>query len=165
MGKCTADVALLLDVLAPAGLRFVEAVTLAAQSDLTSIRLGVPRAHFVASDNSDFGPAYSNEVKAEAVTLFEGVLDRLRAAIVQDPADIPHVERLWSQGGVTAEMSIHDGRSWNQGPTQHVVLTEYYDAINAYLSQRQGGGIRNLADLVAWNEAHPVGCIFLATNL
>lgn len=156
MGKCTSDVALLLDVITRGEKGFVKAIAIAESADLSTLRLGVPRKHFVASDNSDLGPAYAEDVKAEALAIFDRVLAELRPAVAEDPADIPRVEKLWGDGGSSTEEVSKDSRSWNQGPTQRVVVTEYFDAINEYLSQRQGGEIKSLADLIAWNEEHPV---------
>jgi amidase len=95
---------------------------------LTQVRIGVPRR--AMADREQF---------AELMQQFNAALSALAnaGATIVDPCDLPSAEQL------------QDVRSC-------VFATEFKAALNDFLADHAPAkGINSLADLIAWNEAHP----------
>jgi amidase len=131
---CVDDASLVLQAMAGADMR--DTATLAyfpdvgggdAAGSLQGVRIGVPR-RFVAD-------AVMNASREQAFEQVLGALSRAGAVIV-DPCDLPSAEQL------------HEVRSC-------VFRTEFKAGLDALLESYQPCGMRSMADIIAWNAAHP----------
>lgn len=137
MARTVADAALLLNALAgydpqdPAtwagrNRRPADYTAFLNKQGLVSARIGIPRDY------------YFEEVTPERLALFNRTVGIMRdlGAVIVDPADI---------------------RVSRQIVYSSVLLNEFKSALNAYLSQvREGCRVRSLADVIAFNHAHPM---------
>lgn len=153
MGKSTWDVAALLDQMRTSELE--SCVTVVEHAHLTvdrPPRMGVPRQGFSAAGLEDPDYNYSPEQKAQNESIFASVVTALQAMVVKDPADLPDDNQLWRD----SEDEPYQESLWALGPTRRLLRTEFFEGINAHLESRVGGEIKSLADLVKWNDEHPV---------
>jgi amidase len=135
MTRSAADAMLVLDAIAapdaldPISLLPERRSRDAARIDtLAGVRIGVPRR--AQADRPDF---------AAMLPLFERVLTQLSqaGASIVDPCDLPTAEQLL------------DVRSC-------VFRAEFKAALDAFLEQHGApGGMRSMADIIAWNAGHP----------
>lgn len=95
-------------------------------ASLQGARIGVARE-----------PYFTYSPKAARVADEALALIRDLGAVIVDPADIP----------TAREMEDSDAE-------HEVLLHEFKQGLNAYLRRRPGPGIRSLADLIRFNEAH-----------
>lgn len=137
MARTVADAALLLNVLAgydpldPAtwagrNRRPADYTAFLDKQGLVGARIGIPRDY------------YFEEVTPERLALFNRAVGIMRdlGAVIVDPADI---------------------RVSRQIVYSSVLLNEFKSALNGYLSQvREGCRVRSLADVIAFNHAHPM---------
>lgn len=154
MGKSVWDLTVLLEILT--GYSYQQ-YTEAPYTDLSRYRIGVPRKHFGAADTSNYGPLYSEKIKQEAEEAFERVVKH--ASPVLDPADIYKIERLWEDEAVQ-HFETTDHKDWGNGPNTHMMKIEYFHDLNAYLARRGCEKVPDMAALVKWNAANPVGHFF-----
>ena len=137
LGRCVADVVLAVRAVSGADPRDSVSLERAQQlregrarlpDSLESVRIGVPRK--AMADREQFSAVLPH---------FQRVLDALavaRATII-DPCDLPSAEQL-------------------QEMRSCVFATEFKASVNAFLEDHLAPcGIGSLADLIAWNSAHP----------
>jgi len=153
MGKTTWDVAALLDQMVNTRHEsYATVVDNAFASHSRPLRIGIPRKGFFAAENRKKGPDYAPELKAQAEAIFDSVVTALQALIIQDPADIPDENQAWRD----TEHEPYKEAPWVFHQTTRMLQTEFYEGINEHLATRVGGAVHSLADLVKWNEEHPV---------
>jgi len=95
---------------------------------LHGARIGIPREVYY-----DYSPP-ANQVAEQAIEALRSV-----GAEVIDPADVPGASEM---AGFTGERELE------------VLLYELKHDLDAYLAERGDPGIRSLADVIAFNEAH-----------
>jgi amidase len=93
---------------------------------LRGARIGVPRAVY-----------WGNSEKSDAIAEAAVALMRQLGAEIVDPADIPTAEAMQEEPG---EMEV--------------LLSEFKHDLDAYLTERDDPTMRNLADLIRFNEEH-----------
>lgn len=153
MGKSTWDVAALLDqMVAGSSESYITVVEQAIAKAGSPLRFGVPRKGFSASDTFEADPKYTPENRAQADSIFASVVAALQGLIVKDPADIPDPDPKWRD----ADDEPYKDSPWVLEQTRRMLRTEFYEGINGHLASRVGGTVRSLADLVKWNDEHPV---------
>ena len=153
MGKSTWDLAVLLGcMIGQPGVYddFISEVN----SDLAQFRLGVPRLHFNAYEDSNAGPPYDQAAKAEAIEIFDEVVRKLASGVALDPADFLSIKGLWTE--MDSESSVVEGDVSRCAPLRTIMDVEYYNALNDYLRTRGNDEVHDLASLVEWNAKHPV---------
>ncbi|CAD6585396.1 MAG: hypothetical protein TREMPRED_004126 [Tremellales sp. Tagirdzhanova-0007] len=161
LGKSTWDLAALLESMLLQHDSYIP-FTSPPHNDITRYKIGIVRRRFPADDA--MGEDAKNDDEANA--LYERSLESLRAsgAKMVDPADIQDVEQLWTQeaeenddgaelGGVSHPAGGDEGRARPEsGP---LIVTELYEAMNAYLSRLTDCKVKSIEELVEWNERNP----------
>ena len=165
LGKSTWDLAALLESMLLQHDSYIP-FTSPPHNDITRYKIGIVRRRFPADDA--MGEDAKNDDEANA--LYERSLESLRAsgAKMVDPADIQDVEQLWTQeaeenddgaelGGVSHPAGGDEGRARPEsGP---LIVTELYEAMNAYLSRLTDCKVKSIEELVEWNERNPASSV------
>jgi amidase len=98
-----------------------------ASPSLQGLRIGIPRRHIADNVLTDVRKAVFD--KALAVLAQAG-------AVIVDPCDLPGAARL-------------------QAVRSSVFRTEFKESLNTMLAALKPCGMTSLADIIAWNRAHP----------
>ena len=110
----------------------------------------------------------------EARALYERSLELLRisGARMVEPADIRDVEQFWTPAAegtdVGAELGgvSHSGsgrKGWVTSKFGPLLVTELYEAMNAYLSLLKDCKVKSIEELIEWNERNPAGSVLVYT--
>ncbi|ORX38205.1 amidase signature domain-containing protein [Kockovaella imperatae] len=152
MGKSAWDIAAILEKIVVPGRSFVAYTQKPYDRVSTSpIRLGIHRNHVKPEGSED--DEVTAELREEARHMFENALEKLMPMIKADPADTEDVNAMFQ--GPAASDKEGEKPSFLDGPNQILFEVEAFEAINEHLARIDNCPVKNLKDLVEWNEQHP----------